>query len=283
MYAGSWPSDAIAIRAVPPRQRSDGQVSLRVRKLGRGTRVAALAEIGPSRVRFPRDAGGALQGILLNTAGGVACGDRFGVEVAVEAGAELVLSTVAAERIYRSDGSSAELRVALDLAEGAGLDWLPQETILYDGARLRRRLEVDLAPSARFLAAESVVFGRAAAGEVMRSGLFEDARRIRRAGRLIHAETQRLSGAVAERLDRAAVGGGARALGTVVYVAPDAEARLDEARVILGSAACLAGASAWNGFLLVRLLAEGAQPLRRALIDFLEAFRGASLPRVWRS
>jgi urease accessory protein len=285
MYASALRSEAVLAVAppLPPaRQRAQGRVALAVARLGAATRPVRIAESGASRVRLPRVAGVALEGVLINTAGGVACGDRFEVEALVGPGADLVLATPAAEKVYRSDGATAEIAIQATLQEGAGLAWLPQETILFDTARLRRRFDADLAADARLLVFESVVFGRSAFGEEVASGFFEDRWRIRRGGRLVYADTLRLSGPIASRLDRRTVAAGARALASVVYVAPDAEARLDEARAFLNESTCTTGCSAWNGVLAVRFLAQDAASLRASAIRFIEAFRGP-LPRVWGS
>ncbi len=105
---------------------------------GGATRILDLAESGPSRLRFPRGTG-ALETVLVNTAGGVACGDTFAIDLALDPGAELVLTTTAAEKIYRSDGPVSQIANTLALEAGAHLAWLPQETILFDRARVRRR------------------------------------------------------------------------------------------------------------------------------------------------
>jgi urease accessory protein len=285
MYASALRSDAVltvapSLRAA--RQRAQGRVALSVARLGAATRPVRIAESGALRVRLPRVAGAALEGVLINTAGGVACGDRFEVEALVGPGADLVLATPAAEKVYRSDGATAETAIRVKLDEGAGLAWLPQETILFDTARLRRRFDADLAADARLLVFESVVFGRSAFGEDVATGFFEDRWRIRRGGRLVYADTLRLASPIAAGLDRPAIAAGARALATALYVAPDAEARLDEARGFLSGSTCTSGCSAWNGLLAVRFLAHDAGALRASAIRFIEAFRGP-LPRVWGS
>ncbi|GJE57033.1 urease accessory protein UreD [Methylobacterium thuringiense] len=267
----------------PARQRSHGIVRLRHGPAG----VADLFESGPSRLRFPRSHGATPEAILVNTAGGIACGDRFELSVALEAGARLVVSTTAAEKIYRSDGPVSCIDNRLDLAAGARLDWLPQETILYDGSRLRRRFEADLAADSALLVVEIVAFGRAARGERLAEGLFEDIWRIRRDGRLVYADALRLDGAIADRLSRPAIGGGAAACATLLDASPDAESRLDEARALLeraganGASGVEAGASAWNRHLALRCLAPDVSTLRRVLVRFLTDYRAAPLPRVW--
>ena len=130
------------------------------------TRLARLFQKAPLRVLMPRPAPGEPPcAVLLNTSGGIVGGDALQVEVRLEAGAAAVVTSQAAEKAYRSAGADATLDVALDLADGAWLEWLPQETILFDGARLRRRLRVDAAAQARLLAIDMLVFGRRARGE----------------------------------------------------------------------------------------------------------------------
>lgn len=264
---------------VPGRQRSVGAVRVAARDHGGRTGIADVAESGALRVRFPRGAG--LEAVLVNTAGGVACGDRFSIAVEAAAGARLTIATPAAEKVYRSDGALAEIAVRLDVGAGARLDWLPQETILYDRARLLRRFEVDLAPGGVLLAFEALVLGRLAHGDVMGEGHLEDHWRVRRGGRLIYADALRLAGEIGALLARPAVAAGHRALATALYVADDAEARLEEVRGLLADAGCACGASAFNGLLAVRWLAPDSRTLRRAAASVLMTLRGAPLPRVW--
>jgi urease accessory protein len=282
MYAAALRSDRVDAAAEPARQRAHGRVVLTVERFGTRTRPARIAEAGSARVRLPR-CGETLQAVLINTAGGICGGDRFSVDVEAGPSARVVLATSAAEKFYRSDGSEAEVTVNLSLASGSELAWLPQETILYDRARVRRRFTADLAGDARLLLFENVVFGRAARGEEVRQGLFEDRWRIRRGGRLIYADTLRLTGPIASLLDRPTIAGGGRAIATLLYVANDAESRLDEARAFLEGSTSQAGVSAWNGLLAARFLAPDSADLRRDAVRFLERFRGVPLPRVWQT
>lgn len=280
--AASWPSEAAKGEGgAPRRQRAVGRVRLGVNAIAGRSRVSDVAEAGSMRVRMPRVSGPAVEGVLVNTAGGVACGDHFTIEVKAEAGAQAVVATPAAEKIYRSDGETARIDVAITVETGARVDWLPQETLLYDAARLARRFTVDLAPDATFLAFEAIAFGRVARGEEMRTGHLEDHWQVTRSGGLIYADAVRLSGPLGELLRRPTVAAGNRAWATLLYVAPDAEARLDEGRALMESARSECGASAWNGLLAARWLAPDIETLRRDAVAFLTAFRGAPLPRVW--
>lgn len=289
--AASWPSDrpsgsgpsepALKIPDAPRRQRSQGLVRLAVSRMGAATGVADVAEDGALRVRMPRVAGAAVEAVFVNTAGGVCSGDQFRISVEAGAGAQVTLATPAAEKIYRSDGDTAHIDVALTVGAGGELHWLPQETLLFDQARLVRRFHVDLDPQARFLAFEALAFGRVARGEVMASGHLEDHWQVRRGGGLVYADALRLSGPIAQLLQRPAIAAGNRALATLLYVAPDAETRLDEARGLMEAARSECGASAWNGLLAARWLAPDIETLRRDAVAFLTAFRGAPMPRVW--
>ncbi|WP_156375929.1 urease accessory protein UreD [Methylobacterium sp. Leaf117] len=273
--------------AAPERQRSQGRIHLRVACVdGHDTRILDIGEGGPLRLRLPRRPKGPCEAVLLNTAGGIACGDAFRVTIEAEAGADLTLTTTAAEKVYRSDGPVSRFETRVTLGAGARLAHLPQETILFDRSALARRFEADLAPDAHLLAFEAVTFGRTARNESITRGHLSDTWRIRRDGRLVYADSLRLDGAVSDQLARAAIGNGARAMATMLDVSPAAEGRLDEARALLdaaGAEGVAAAASAWNGHLVLRLLGRDPDALRSVAQRVLTAYRERPLPRVWQS
>ncbi|MFL5322616.1 MAG: urease accessory protein UreD, partial [Microvirga sp.] len=156
---------AISVKALPAFVRAVGCVRVAIGRTARGSAPLTVAESGGYRIRFPR-AAGSCEGVLINTGGGMAGGDRMSIAVGIAEGARAVLTTQAAEKLYRSDGPETEIAVDIALEPGSRLDWLPQEQILFDGARLRRRLDVEFAASAALTLVESVVFGRVAMGEV---------------------------------------------------------------------------------------------------------------------
>ncbi len=282
MYVNAWPFDGVSQSKAPQRQRAIGRVAFSAAGLNGRTRPMRIEESGSMRIRLPKVEGNGLDAVLVNTAGGIACGDRFSVEIEAQAGASLTIATPAAEKVYRSDGPKADLSVKLSLGAGARLDWLPQETILFDKARLVRRLDASMPEDAHLTLFEAVVFGREARAERITDGLFEDRWRIRRGQHLVYADTLRLDGPIADLLQKPSVGKGARAFATMIHVAPDAEARLEPLREYLPSGnSCDAAASAWNGLLAVRFCAMSIEALRAAALPFLLAFRGEPLPRVW--
>ena len=249
--------------------------------MGAASGIRRLAEAGSARARLPNVRDGVPEAVLINTAGGIASGDVFETEIAVAEGAHLVVTTAAAEKVYRSEGETSDIRTAATLAPGARLDWMPQETILYDRARLRRRLDVAIDATATALLFEATVFGRAAHDETVEEGAYEDRWRVSRGGRLVYADTFRLEGRIAETLARPAIAAGNRALASLLYVAPDAEERIEEARGHLEGAGSECGASVWQDMLLVRWLAPDIATLRRDVVRFMNPFRGRPLPRVW--
>jgi urease accessory protein len=239
-------------------------------------------EQGGLRLRFPV-AAGACEAVIINTAGGMAGGDQARFRFEAGANTDVTITTQSAEKIYRSQGPACEVELALRLASAARLAWLPQETILFDAARLVRRLDVEMAPDASLTIVESVVFGRLAMGETSTSGAFRDRWRIRRDGRLVFAEEVRLEGEIGHVLGRPAGGGGGRMAATILHVAPDAEQKLEGVRMGIESApdAVECGASAWNGMLIVRMLAAEPARGRGALARVLGELRGRAMPRVW--
>jgi urease accessory protein len=231
-------------------------------------------------VRFPSPEGCGLSAVLINTAGGIAGGDRFDIEVAAGEGTRLTLTTAAAEKVYRAAGPAAQLNIALKAAEGAHLSWLPQETILFDRARISRRIDIDLAEGASLLLCEIVVFGRAAMGERMSSGEFVDRWRVRRGGRLVFAETVRLEGDIGEKLGRPAIAKAGAAVGTALIV-PGDEAVVERIREAADTFGGEVGISAWNGFAMARFCAQDAVRLRADMITVLGRASASALPRLW--
>jgi urease accessory protein len=260
--------------------RAHGHVSLAVAARRGGTGRSRVAEEGSLRVRFPGACAGAQEALIVNTAGGVAGGDRLSINVILEEGARLVVTTAAAEKIYRSDGPHASIAVTATLAADAELTWLPHETILFDRARLSRTIDIAMAPTARVMFAETVIFGRSAMGEVVRDGHFGDRWRVRRDGRLVFADHLRLDGAVADQLGEAAIAAGHVALGTVLVV-PGDDTAVKVVRAVAGQFRGEAGVSSWNGIALARLAAPDGAALRRDLTALLTALGRGPLPRLW--
>lgn len=260
--------------------RARGAVAFDVHQVDGVTRRRHLHESGSLRVRFPSPEAEGLSAVFVNTAGGVAGGDRFDIDIDTGDGARLAVTTAAAEKIYRAEGPAARLNIALKAQAHAHLAWLPQETILFDRARVSRRVDIDLAESASLLLCEIVVFGRAAMGERMLHGEFVDRWRLRRAGKLVFAENIRLDGGIGEKLASRAVAKGGAAIGTALIV-PGDEALVERIRELANSFGGEVGISSWNGFAMARFCAQDAARLRADMMAVLGRASGSALPRLW--
>ena len=262
-------------------QRAAGELRVDLRARDGRTVLEGLRQAGCLKARFPRPEHPDWSSVVtLNTSGGIAGGDRLDSAFTVRSGARATIAAQAAERFYRALPGSApsQVRTRIVVADAAAVEWLPQETILFDRCALDRRLHVELAADASFLGVESLVFGRAAMGESVEQASLRDAIQVRRAGRLLLHDAIRMDGAVAVMLQRAAIADGARAVATLVHVAPDAEAALEPVREVLPNG----GASAWDGMLVARVLALDGASLRASVVAALHVLRaGRPLPRVW--
>jgi urease accessory protein len=210
-------------------QRAVGELRVAVKRLGPKTVLDELRQVGCLKARFPRPiVPGWMDIVMLNTGGGVAGGDRLDVAISVAAGAQATIAAQAAERFYRALASDApsSVRTHLTVAADAALEWLPQETILFDQSAADRRLEIDLAADARFLGVETIVFGRAAMGERVGQGWLRDLIRVRRDGDLLLHDAIRIDGEIDAISHRTAIGAGAKVVATIVYVAPDTAEKL---------------------------------------------------------
>src|SRR3954468_5684080 len=259
--------------------RAVGRVVLSVKSVGGKTRRAHVDESGSLRVRCPGAPAQELEAILINTAGGVAGGDELALDIAAGQGTRLVVTTAAAEKVYRTLGPDSVIDVKLNVAPGATLAWLPHETILFDRARLSRSIEADLAPDAQLFLAEAIVFGRSGMGEVVEEGALFDRWRVRRDGKLVYAEGVRLDGEIAQRLTETAVAKGGIAVATVLII-PGHEETVQAIRALQDRFIGEVGASAWNGLAAVRLCAADGAALRHDLVHVMTALRG-ELPRIW--
>jgi urease accessory protein len=269
-----------ATSAIFAANRARGSVIFDVHQVEGVTRRRHLHESGSLRVRFPSPEARGLSAVFVNTAGGVAGGDRFGIEIATGEGSRLAVTTAAAEKVYRAEGPAAQLDISLKAAAGSHLSWLPQETILFDRARVSRRIDIDLADSASLLLCEIVVFGRAAMGERMLAGEFVDRWRLSRGGRLVFAENIRLDGNIGEKLRQPAVAKGGVAIGTALIV-PGDEALVERIRELTPSFGGEVGISSWNGFAMARFCAQDTARLRADMMAVLGRASVEALPRLW--
>lgn len=266
-----------ATRLPPTMQRSTGRARVVMGPRG----VVDLAQSGSAKAMLPRMTAGLPEIVFLNTSGGLASGDRLDFAVDLRPATRAVATTQTAERAYRAEGAPATASVRLGVGAQGWIDWLPQETILFDGARLNRVTEVDLAEGAGCLLLEMLILGRSAMGERLSRLSLTDRRVVRRGGRVVHHDALALDDTALARRDRAALLAGARAMATLALIAPHAADLLAPARAVLDEPGVTSAASAPPGRLLLRLLADDGWPLRRQINRLLRTLRPDPLPRIW--
>jgi len=268
-------------------ERSTGRVEIAFKRRAHVTTLAHLYQAGCGKARLPRPTTvGHAEAVLINLAGGLTGGDRLDWQVSWQEGAEATVSGQAAEKIYRAQGAStAVIETRLDVAAEATALWLPQETILFDRARLCRKNRFRVTGGGRLLAVEATIMGRRAMGETVRAGLFDESVEVHYADRLLLAERQRFRGRIADLLAHPAVGSGAVALVAILYVGEAAASRLGAIREALGETPVAVTAPDPN-LVIIRWLAASPTGLRNHLVTALFGLQRAlglprQLPRVW--
>jgi len=269
-------------------QRAEGCCRIVLGGFEKRTRLVELFQQSPIRVLFPRTDCGAIQeAVLVNTAGGIAGGDKLQFEVTALPNASFAVTSQAAEKVYRALSEPAHIVTKLKACEAAKLAWLPQETIIFNRARLVREMEIELSTGAELLALEWLVLGRAAHGEQIAAGHIQDSWRVKKDGRLLWADSFRASDETIPYLYKKALVSNCKALATLVYFGPDIGTRLDLLRHTTASLGCHCGATSVGGLIVARFAAEKSSDLRLALRSFLRGFGrvlGGSpfeVPKMW--
>lgn len=220
--------------ASPPADFSAGwKAELQLRfAFGHGkTVIAHRRHIGPLLVQRPFYPEGPICHVyLLHPPGGVVAGDTLGIDIEAANGSAALVTTPAAGKFYRSAGGLARQSLSLRVADGASLEWLPQETIFYQGARVRSRVAIELAAGARFLGWDVVALGRPAAGEGFASGDVELNVRIQRGPQPCYLERSVLN---PEALTAPWGLNGHPAFGTL-FATPSTAAHLEAVRALIG-------------------------------------------------
>jgi urease accessory protein len=269
-------------------QRAEGSGRIVLSYSDGGTRIMDVCQRAPIRIMFPRTAGGAVEeAVLINTAGGIAGGDRLETGVTALANSSIAVTSQAAEKVYRALNEPARITTRLKAYELAKLAWLPQETIVFDRGRLRRETEIELSSTAELLALEWLVLGRTAHGEDMVGGHITDSWRVKKDDRLIWADSFRITDEIFAHLHRKALLSNCGAVGTLIYSGPDADARLEFLRDVVRSLECQCAATSVGGLIIVRFAAKVLYDLRVALHNFLEQFSRElgggpfRVPKMW--
>jgi urease accessory protein len=269
-------------------QRAEGAGRIVLSGSETGTRVMDIFQRAPIRIMFPRTTGAAVEeAVLINTAGGIAGGDRLQFDVTARPNASIAVTSQAAEKIYRALDEPARIATSLKACEAAKLAWLPQETIVFNRGRLSRETEIDVSSGAELLALEWLVLGRAALGEEVVGGHISDSWRVKKDGRLIWADSFRATDETFPHLHRKALLSNCKAVATLIYFGPRLDARLEFLRDIVASLGCHCAATSVGGLIIVRFAARVSSDLRRALQRILQQFSGElgsgpfRVPKMW--
>jgi urease accessory protein len=269
-------------------QRSDGAGRVVVSGSENGTRIIDVFQRSPIRIMFPRDGGAAAEeAVFINTAGGVAGGDKLESGVTALANASIAVTSQAAEKIYRALNEPARVVTKLKACANAKLAWLPQETIIFNRGRVSRQTEIEVSSGSELLALEWLVLGRAAQGEKMAGGHITESWRVMKDGRLIWADSFRVTDEMFPHLHRKALLSDCKAFATLIYFGPDLETRLELLRNIASSIACQCAPTSVSGLIIVRFAASDSFDLRVALCSFLQQFSEElgpgpfRVPKMW--
>ena len=173
----------------PVLARSNGYCGLSFSGASPRKQLRLLDQTSPCRVLFPRpEEADVFEAAIVTTTGGLAGGDRIAMSIAATEEARVGVTTQAAEKVYRSLGDWTDLSVDISVDSGAALEWMPQETILFNASRFRRRTTIDLRDGASFVGGEMTIYGRTAHGEADPLIDLFDSWRLRKDGRLAWAE-----------------------------------------------------------------------------------------------
>jgi urease accessory protein len=281
--ASEMPAQHTAKSSDKDLQRAEGICRIVVGGSGKGTRIVDIYQKSPTRVLFPKIGEDAAQeAVLVNMSGGVAGGDRLESTVTALSGGSIAVTTQAAEKIYRALDKSAHITTKLNVGNAARLAWLPQETIVFNHARLCRRTEIELSSESELLALECLVLGRSARGEKLSAGEVIDTWRVKKNGRLQWCDTFRLRDEVFSNLSRTALLSDSTALATLLYFGPDLEAPLQLIRTQSVSFDCQCGASQVAGMVVARLAARSSFQLKAGLRNLLEELGKTLAPGPFR-
>jgi urease accessory protein len=283
-----WPDVCARNPSDKDLQRAEGSGRIVLSGPEQGTRIIDVFQRAPIRIMFPRTGGRAVEeAVLINTAGGIAGGDRLETAVTALANASIAVTSQAAEKVYRALNEPARISTRLKASEVAKLAWLPQETIVFDRGRLRRETDIELSSTAELLALEWLVLGRVAHGEDLIGGHITDSWRVKKDGRLIWADSFRVTDEIFPHLHRKALLSNCRAIATLIYFGPALDARLEFLRDVVRSLECRCAATSVGGLIIVRFAAKVLYDLRVALQNFLEQFSRElgggpfRVPKMW--
>ena len=266
------------------------RLQLGFERRGTETLLANRSHIGPLRVQKPLYPEGRelCHALVLHPPAGIAGGDRLDINIALDSGAQALLTTPGAGKWYRSAGPMAEQVVSITVGAGGTAEWLPQESILFDGAGSRMNTLVNLEEGSRYLGVETLCFGRRASGETFERGSLRLATDIRHAGKLLWRELGVIEGGSALMASPTGLAG-FTVCSTVIAAGAEVDAQVLAACRAVASpeAGSQFGVTAMPQLFVGRYLGHSAEAARQWFIDLWRHLRPAfigrevSVPRIW--
>ncbi len=297
----SEPPAAGRLAPVPAQSQAEpwsASLALRFSRDGARTVLADNRHSGPLRVQkalYP-EGDDICHAVIVHPPGGIAGGDRLVMDVKLDTGAKALITTPGATKWYKVRGKSGKVPdharqdLGFTLASGATLEWLPQESIVFDAAEVAMTSRIDLADGARYAGWEILCLGRAASGETFRQGQIRQRVSIRHAGRLVWNEAGALPASGGQM--RSPVGWqGATVCATLVIAGHSLpNAALEELRAILEAQRQPGERVALSRLPLVvvaRYLGDSSERARTLLTALWHQLRPAAIgapphtPRLW--
>lgn len=273
----------------PTPDASAWQASLRLRFAADAgtTRLVERAHRGPLRVQKPLYPEGPriCHAILIHPPGGVVGGDRLAVDVLAGADTHAFLTSPGAAKWYRANGKLSTQQVRIEAGPGAAVEWMPQESIFFNDARVQLAHQVDLAADASYIGSDILCFGRSASGERFTGGAITQRTSVRRAGKLVWWEQGTLDGAGAA-MESVLGLHGATVCATLIGVGKPLPRELLEAMRALDPGLAVSQVKA---VLVARYLGGDSEQARRVITAAWQTLRphllgcAAPVPRIWQT
>jgi urease accessory protein len=273
-----------------PHETWHAQLTLEFARRDARTVLAARRHDGPLVVQKPLypEGDAVCHAIIVHPPAGIAGGDELQIDAAVGAGAHALLTTPGAGKWYRSAGAWARQRIAFDVAAGACLEWLPQETIVFDGARADLHFELRLEADAAFIGWDILCLGRTGAGERFTNGTYRARTAVQRDARALWLERAEFAGG-APALASAAVLAHAPVAGTFIAAATSLDRALLPACRECAPASGEGAVTLLPGLMVGRYLGASTEAAKNYFMQLWRALRPAVIgraavePRIWRT
>ena len=264
-------------------QRCLGYVNLKIGKSKNGSaQIFSHREQGNLKARLIHNYDLNDELIIINTAGGLTSGDLNLNSIQVDCDTSLNITTQSMEKVYNCKNLLANAYTNIIVGNNSYVSWMPLETIFFNGGKLRRRLNIDLKSSSNFFGVETLIFGRKAMGEIVKSGELDDALQIYKNNKLLYSDFNKIKGNIDKKIFKSLVLKGNNIFCNVVFTGK--KLRMYEKKILsyANKSKYFFGVSVVNGVLLIKILAKNIIDIRDFLSDLVKIFgKNFNLPKIW--